>query len=214
MTATNYTDFDMISARALREFYFPAIDPGTPYYEWGFLRKAGSISLVNATANYDMPDDFGGTILDDSVTYDAGTNKPALVKVSEGQVRMLQSNDSQVEACPTYYSIRNKTHTPATGQRWEMSTYQTPGATTVLGNGLALNFRYVYVPDPLSNTNQYPAGGAQFSQVVVAAHLAAAELVLDGDPVGPYQQKFIAMLATAVRNDLNQKANQEGGGGV
>jgi len=209
LTATQLADFDNISKRALREFYYPAIDPGTPYYEWGFLRKAAQITLVTNTAAYDLPDDFGGTILDDSVTYASGVSHPSLLKVPESTIRKQQSQDSTSTGWPAYFAVRNKTHAPTTGQRWELLTYQTPGLTQ---NTVVLDYRYVYVPDAISNTNIYPAGGAQFSEVVTAAHLAAAELVLDGDPAGPYRQQFVAMLATAVRNDLNQKANQPDGG--
>jgi hypothetical protein len=208
-TNTMLTDFDNISLRALREFYFPPIDAGTPSYEWTFLRKAAQITLATNTAAYDLPDDFGGTLLDDSVTYASGVSHPPLRKVPESTIRKQQAQDSTSTGWPKYFAVRNKVHTPTTGQRWELLTYQTPGLAQ---NAAVLDYRYVYVPDALSNTNIYPVGGAQYSEVITAAHLAAAELVLDGDPAGPYRQQFVTMLATAMRNDLQQKANEPNGG--
>lgn len=206
--ATKLADFDLISKRALREFYFPAIDPGTPYYEWSWLRKAGSITLATNDVDYDFADDFSGTILDESVTYAVGVDHPHLIKVSEAQIRMLQASDSTATGWPEYYAVRNKTHAPTTGQRYEMLVYPKPGATQ---NNAVLNFRYVYLPDALTNTNKYPVGGAQHSQVILAAHLAAMELLLDGDPVGPHRQDFITMLTSSVRADQEQKDNSGGG---
>lgn len=205
--ATKLADFDYISKRALREFYYPAIDPGTPYYEWSFLRKAGQITLVTADYDYDLPDDFGGTVLDESVTYAAGVDQPHLAKVSEGTIRQLRMSETST-GYPAYYAVRNKAHAPTTGQRWEMLTHPTPGADQ---NTKVIDYRYVYIPDALTNTNKYPVGGGQYSQVILAAHLAAMELVLEHDPAGPERQNFITLLTTAVRLDEEQKQNQGGG---
>lgn len=208
MTAVQLQDFDFISERALREFYFPPISEQMPYYEWSFLRKAGQVTLVTNTGAYDMPDDFGGTILDDSVTYAAGVNHAPLAKVAEQTIRKQRAGDTIATGWPSYYAIRNKAHNAATGQRYEMLVYQTPGLAQ---NTAVLDFRYVFIPEPLSNTNKYPVGGGQYGEIIIAAHLAAAEQVLEGDPAGPFRQSFITMLATAVRADLNQKTNQGGG---
>jgi len=208
MTNTQLADFDRVSNRALREFYFPAIDPGTPVYEWSFLRKDATITVLNTTGDYDMPDDFGGTILDESVVWStAGTKQPRPIKVTPTQIQALRSNENST-GWPRYFSVRNKVHAPTTGQRWEMILY--PTANTVV-NSNPLAFRYVYVPNSLSNTNKYPAGGAQYSEVVLASHLAAGELLLDGNPSGPHRNHFITLLTTAVRNDNQQKQNAGGG---
>jgi len=208
MTSVQLADFDTISKKALRMFYFPPISESMPYYEWSFLRKAGTITMQTNTSAYTMPDDFGGTLLDESVAYSSGVTQAPLTKVSEGTIRMQQAGDSTAYGYPKYFAIRNKAHDVANGQRWEMLLY--PAPNTALNN-TTLNYRYVYIPDLLTNTNKYPVGGAQYSEVIVAAHLAAGEQVLDGDPNGPYTQSFITMIATAVRSDLQQKANEDGG---
>jgi hypothetical protein len=208
--ATKLADFDEISERALREFYFPAISPDQPYYEWSFLRKDGVIKMLNGTANYDLPDDFGGTILDETIVWNtAATGQPKPIKVTPAQIQTLQVLETNTNnGYPTYFAVRNKAHAPTTGQRWEMMLFPTPDSNA---GGGGLQYRYVYVPDNLTNTNKYPAGGAQHGQVILAAHLAAMELLLDGDPAGPERQNFITLLTTAVRNDNQQKQNAGGG---
>lgn len=201
-SATQNTDFADISKRALREFYFPSINPEVPIYEWSFLRETGTISLVTNTSSYDFPDGFSGVILDDSITWAAGQEKPPLHQIVESTLRKLQSNDSQIKGPPKYYAVRAKTHAPTTGQRYQILLYPTPSSAE---NALVLTYRYVYLPEPISSTNIYPAGGGLYSETILASHLAAAEIVLDGDTEGPQTQRFRTLLAQAMRNDGQQK---------
>lgn len=202
-TPTQNTDFADVLARGLRTFYFPPTDEEKPYYEWSFLQKTGTITF-NTAASYKLPDDFGGTILDDSVTYAAGKGARTLQYVPEAKLRKIQAMD-QAGGLPKYFAVRNETHDPTAGQRWDFLTYPTPRPAD---NGTAITYRYVYVPDTLDATNTYPVGGAQYSETVLAAIMAAAETMLDNDPAGPYMQRFQLMLKQAMRNDQNQKTRK------
>lgn len=202
------TDFADISKRALREFYFPAIDTEHPNFEWSFLRLAGTITLATSDFDYTLPDGFSGLILDNSVTYASGQSRPPLLKISEADIRKLQSNDSTVAGFPAYFAIRNVVHAPTTGQRYEFLVYPTPSAAA---NLLTLGYRYVYLPEPISSTNIYPAGGALYSEAILAAHLSAAEIVMDTSLDGPHTQRFRTLLAQAMRADLQTKANLDEG---
>lgn len=205
-TNTNLNDFDDISARALRMFYYPPPkEKGQPIFEWTFLRKDGTITLNTNTTSYDMPDDFGGTIMPLSVVNASASSRRRLKKQSIDYIRALQAMDSQT-GVPRYFAVHNKAHTPATGQRWEMVVYPTPTATE---DGQVLTHRYIHVPNILTNTNIYPVGGAQYSQVILAAHMAAAEEMIDEDPAGPYKESFLSMLDTAMRNDRQQKREED-----
>lgn len=206
-TANQNTDFNYIHKRALRRFYFPPLDQQTPYYEWSFLRTTGTITLLTNTWQYDLPDNFGGTILDRSVTYNtAGTAQPPLHKVDEQVVRHHRANKVH-RGYPRYYAVRPKEHAADTGQRWQMIIDPMP---SVDQNAVKIDYRYVFVPGHLSGTNIYPVGGAQYSEVVLAAHLSEAELYQENE-VGIYNQKFEQMLMSAVRNDEQQKLNMRGG---
>jgi len=203
---TQSTDFQDISERAQRQFYFPPSgNPDQPVYEWSFLRKTGSITLAAADTDYDMPDDFGGTILDKSLSYSVDQIQPK--KIPEQEIRQLQSR-AAANGYPLYYAVRAKTHTPTTGHRYEILLYPTPQAA----HTGTLSFRYVAIPDTIGSSNIYPLGGAQYSEVLLASYLAAAEFKQDDDPNGPFQQKFKEMLTAAIRADENFKKNDRGGG--
>lgn len=206
---TQNQDFSDLQRRALRMFYFPPMtqEPGSPLYEWTFMRKEGTITLVAADYDYDLPDDFGGTILDDSTSYAAASVRGKLKKISESDIRSLRAFDPQ-SGWPLYFSVRNKAHTPTTGQRWEFLAYPTPATAQAAA---VITYRYVTVPNTLDSTNKYPLGGAQYSEVILSAYLACAEYKMDDDPNGPFQQKFNEMLGVAMRNDMQQKTNERGG---
>lgn len=203
-TATQQTDFDDIHRRALRIFYFPPISAEQPYYEWSFMRKTGTITLQTNTSSYTLPDDCGGTVLDDSFTYAAATNYPPLRKVPESTIRKLQASDSQVKGVPKYYATRNVVLNATVGQRYQALVFPTPNAAI---NNTVVTYRYITVPDMITNTNKYPLGGAQYGEVILSAFLAAAEQYVDNDANGMYSQRFQQMLTTAIRNDEQHKSN-------
>lgn len=207
---TQNQDFDDIHKRALRMFYFPPDEGENPRYEWTFLRKTGTINTQNNDYDYDLPDDFGGTLLDSSTRYAAGNGNLQLKKVDEQIIEQKRAKDQRWGA-PRYFAVRNKTHAPSTGQRWEMLVYPTPSTNTSTVNSI-ISFRYVYIPNILDSTNTYPVGGGQYSEVILAAHLACAEFKQDDEPNGPMMERFKTLLGTAMRNDKQQKENNRGGG--
>ena len=203
-TATQESDFQYIMDRALRMFYYPPISPELPRYEWEFLRTVSSINLVTNTATYDLPDDFGGTMQDNSLAFASGSEKRGLMKMPEEDLRKCQAIET-AKGTPLYYSIFPKTFDPTVGQRWQISFYPTPDADE---NTVAISYRYTRVPDRLTNTNVYPAGGAQYGETLLYAFLAASEAMTDDDAQGMYQQKFQESLAQAIRNDESQKRTE------
>lgn len=205
---TQLQDFEDIDRRAARLFYFPAESgEDAPTYEWTFLRTNGTITLVAGNSSYALADDFGGTILDYSTSYAASSGRRKLRKVSESEIRSAQSMSPKTD-WPSYYAVAPAAHSYLTGQLWNMTVYPTPGTAQATA---VITFRYVFVPNQLSAINKYPVGGAQYGEVLLAAYLAAAEQKMDDDPNGPLTQRFTTMLASAMRNDKQQKANDRGG---
>jgi hypothetical protein len=204
---TQRNDFQDISERAQRQFYFPpAEEEDQPTYEWSFLRTAGTLTLVTNTYQYDLPDNFS-TILDRSVSGGAGSGIRILKKIPESDIRQLLSLDYRAGA-PKYYAVRNKPVDQVNGTRYELLTYPVP---SVLYNTVALEYRYVFLPDTIGNTNIYPIGGARYSELMLASYLAAAEYKQDDDPEGPFQKKFDQEMRAAIRADKQLKSNQRGG---
>lgn len=161
---------------------------------------------MNAQADtwqYDLPDDFSGTILDGSFTWPAasGNSYFVLSKVDEHTIRAMRTENNK-KGIPKYYAVRNKAHAANTGQRYECLLFPMPNSA--IQNTLA-TYRYVYLPNSLSGSNIYPVGGALYSELFLMAHLAAAEAIFDDDPNGVYFQKFQQQLSTAMRHDEQQK---------
>jgi hypothetical protein len=205
-SADNITDGDDIIARGLRMFYFPPTEEGEPIYEWSFLRVNGTITLATSDYDYDLTDDFSGTMIDDSVTWASGVGRLPLQSVDEGEIRAMRANDSDA-GVPKYIAVRPKTFSPTTGLRYEALVFPTPSAAV---NSSVLTYRYVTLPDTLTNTNIYPIGGARHSETILAAVMAAAESRNDDDPAGPYMARFQQMLTASIRQD--QQAKDEAGG--
>lgn len=207
-TTANNTDFQRILDAGLSAFYFPPLDEEHPVYEWSFLRTIGTITLTASNAAYDLADNCSGVVLDDSVSHSSASARRTLSKVPESVIRKQQAMASKTGA-PEQYAVRAKAHTPTTGQRYEMLVYPTPTSTEATQ---IISFAYVWIPETLTTgANIYPAGGGRYSECVRLAVLAAAESIIDDDPVGVYNQRFTNELKSAIRADLQYKANDRGG---
>jgi hypothetical protein len=200
-TTDQNTDFTYIMDRALRTFYFPPIAPDVPRHEWEFLRTTNTVTLVNGTSKYDLPDNFGGAFIDNSISFASGTENRTLKKMPEEELRQCQSVENST-GTPFYFAVRPKSFDASVGQRWEIEFYPTPGLAV---NSAVVTYRYAQVPDRLGGSNIYPLGGGQYGEALLYSFLAAAESMLDDQQNGAYQQKFQNALATAIRIDSEQK---------
>src|SRR3990167_9920412 len=89
----NTTDFGYVLKAGLRKAYYPPpLEAGKPRHEWSWLKPATTLALANGTFAYTLtPDDFGGIMLPDSVTFGDGDAKRRLAKISDGHLRALQA---------------------------------------------------------------------------------------------------------------------------
>lgn len=200
-SAQEFTDFDFILKRGLRLFYFPPASDTQPPYEWSFLRKNGTVTLNTNDSDYNLPDDFSGTVIDRSLTFAASSGNRRIRLVDEAEIRAHQAVDPQT-GVPRYGAVRMKAPDAVNGHRWELLVYPTP---TLAQNTAVVTFRYNYVPDLITNAAPYPAGGARYSEVIHAAVLAAAEGKIDDEFQGPAYQRFLQMLNSAIRADSQLK---------
>lgn len=203
-TTDNTADFGYILKSGLRKAYYPPpIEAGKPRHEWSWLKPSTTLALANTDFDYDLPDDFSGVMLPDSVTFNDGDAKRRLEKITDSHLRALQSK-SQQSGTPFYYALRPKAHAPTTGHRYELLVYPTPNGT------MTLRYRYVAVPNTLDATNKYPYGGGAVSEMIMEAILAAAEEHLDQDSEGIHQKRFLELVTAAIRADDEQNETTEG----
>jgi len=205
-TSENTSDFALILARGLRLYYYPPALPDKPRHEWSFLRKIGTLSLSVADGHdYDMPSDFSGVIIGETMTYQKDSSQRRMGQLPYWQIASLLGKTSPSAAAPLYYALRPKTYVSGTGQRWEALMYPTPDQS------YTAEFQYIVNPEVVT-AGQYVRGGAAYSELLIQSVLAAAEEYLDDDSNGPHKQAFMAQLMGAVRLDeayLRQTAGED-----
>lgn len=191
---------DSIVQRGYRMFLVPEASPFGMTHQWSFLKAIATINLVSGTANYDLPDNWGAPIGEPFIT-SGNYNTPFRIQNVEishlDYHRMNFPNGSPAQ--PRMLSIFPKPFVPATGQRWQVGFYPTPGA------GYALHWRYHVIPNRLSQTAPYHAGGMKHSQTVLAACLAVCESVKH-ETQGEKREEFVRRLIASIATDKNESS--------
>lgn len=180
-----------------REFLCPPPpNEETPYFNWSFLIRQGTLTLATDDEDYDLPDDFGQW-LDESMTYGAGVDQTNPSLCSEREMRSKLARSPQ-EGWPEYVTWRPKTFDATTGSRFEALVHPKPIAAQ---NGSTIEYNYRVMPDRLTVTNRYPICGALHSDTLLKVCQAAAERKLDDQP-GAYAQKAAERLSASMQADM------------
>ena len=175
-------------------FLDPERTEGVPAHKWTFLRGIGSITFAfedGSTTVYDWiynaPDDFG--TLDGACTYTTShIFHQDIHQTDEPTIRKYRAQDiTTVYQYPTWFAIRWK-HTDDAGSDTEGETkaqfifYPTPQ------DALTVEFPYTKYKGKLVGDAQ-PLGGDVHSQTVLAACMAAAELLVE-ETKGHWWEEF------------------------
>lgn len=170
-------------------------------YKWSFLRPTVSLALASGKQAVDLPEDYQGLEGGSRVCVASGASVfSPLEWRNVGQLDAMYANHSSAPTgAPMYATERWKRTDGAFGQRAEIYVYPQADAA------YTLRVQYYLVPDALSDTHPYAYGGPALSQTIKYACLAAAELDLDGEPMGPMRQEFMRRLKTAIQADLQSK---------
>lgn len=192
-TTAQADEVDAAINSGLRKFYWPKV-PDQPQYEWTFLRRSGSISLVSGTSTYSLPADFGVMV-----------GEPVIQDVVGGAVERIDITDlvamqarRGVSGMPVFCAVRPSTHSGGIGTRYQLLVYPTPNAAETMV--------YVYScePEPLDDDNEYPLGGVVHGETIQEAVLSAVEQ-LKGDYEGVHTKAFGEQLAASIRIDQGQR---------
>lgn len=173
----------------LRWFYFPS---GERSHEWSFLRKQGVVILATGISWYALPSDFIAMQTPFSL---AGSGR-AISQIDAGFIRLKTINEGS-EGIPKEFGVRARARVDPI--RYEAGFYPIP-----LVSGLA-EYWYVFDPGSLSDDNEYPRGGSDHAETIIAACLAAAEKELKPESIGEggglQFQMFQAKLAESIARD-------------
>lgn len=129
-----------------------------PPYNWTFLHKIHEVNVVANTHSYDLPDDFGSWI-GEPTTVRAG-GKLAIAR--ESHIRQLQSSSPE-SGKPKYCATRKTSIGGSSRQSTQIVLYPTPDAIELI------EVEYKAIPEPLDDKSQYPAGGTEHAETVLAS---------------------------------------------
>jgi hypothetical protein len=157
---------ESIVQRGYLQFCFPPpVGEEAPPHQWSFLTPLKTLDLASGTSTYELPSDFTG--LSGDFTYQSGTSTFRIPLVPESKLRQLFATASQ-SGSPRYAAIRPKVANDAE-QRYEVVFYPTPNESATV------EYRHTIVPEPLTETNQWPLGGRQMAEAILESCLSIAQ---------------------------------------
>lgn len=184
-----------IIKRGLRQLYYPPVlDGDSVTHTWGFLRPIYTFSTIQGQADYDLPGGFGGFVSDLYYADDlAGGVK--ISRTSPEIILALRQAEQASLGYPSSFAVMPIATGGVTPQVWTMMLHPTPdGAWRFRG-------RYRINPDTLSQLAQYPVGGVPIADALVASVIAAADEMLNDQPLGVAYQNFLVKLRSAIAHD-------------
>lgn len=128
-----------------------------PPHNWSFLHRIHEVVTSAGTSNYTLPDDFGAWIGEPTTVRSGG--KLAIAR--ENHIRQLQSSSPETGK-PKYCATRKSSIGGVSKQSTDLILYPTPDAIETI------EVEYKAIPETLGDTNQYPAGGSEHAETVLA----------------------------------------------
>lgn len=190
----------------LSQFYTtPAVGDVPAGYNWSFLHPTYSTVFSQDAQTVAMPDDYGG--IEGRITVSDSDNASfpwALDVVGEQMVREQYAMYPTRTGRPMLAAeVPLKGTSLERGQRKELRVF--PAAD----QDYTLTFTYYLLPGTLTAIRPYPYGGAQHSDTITEACLAAAELKKD-NLQGVHAAKFMERLKASIAADRKNKPQKIG----
>jgi len=163
-------------------------------HQWSFLHLTGTQATAAADYDYDLPANYG--FPEGPVAFAEGEGFGALIQRNEAQIRAYRQNITSTGR-PIYFAVRAKVMAAAdgVGQRFELLLHPTPGGE------YNLVYPYHVVVDSVKDMS-YPYGGAQHTETIRQACLAAAEEAEDEE--GIHNKRFLECLTASISADRRQ----------
>ncbi len=154
-------------------------------YRWGMV----------SDGVYQLWDDFGG-FEGAYLTLEQGSRKPRVMFANESTLRdAARYSDESSTGWPMYASVRTIAgNEPTAPQRNQIIVWPVPNETC------SLSSKYVRVLDTLSSVLRFPPGGAPYSELFLAACLAAAEKEID-DTRGADWEYYVKVVSMCAQHD-------------
>lgn len=188
----------------LRQFYFPPPIEGASSFDWSFLKPYASLALPAGQFEVPLPDDFGGTEGQLTVTSATGSNPYKIPFQHEAKVKEARSVSPGQTGRPLIVGVAPiKGTTAQASQRFILAVF--PKADVAY----SLVFAYYVIPDALTGLRPYCYGGTPHTETILESCLAIAEQRLD-DAASIHTMKFKERLAASIAFDRRLKPQRLG----
>jgi len=152
---------------------------------------------ITPDGNYALPADFSA-MLSRKLTYPVNTGYAPILPSSPDEIRNLRARgNATAEAC--VWAVQPASFAGATGQRWMLMTWPTPGRL------LAVAYQYRVDAQQMTADAEYPLGGQTHAATIQAFVMAAAEWRKTRTIDGPCAKQAEKMLAVSLRRDADQR---------
>jgi hypothetical protein len=156
---------------------------------------AAGTSYTIGHTTYDLPDDFAD--FDPPMTYRPGTSAfyPSITHVPEGVLRQWRQHYEYFYR-PLRLTIIPKVMNQTVGQRYQIQMTPAPDAA------YRLTYRYMRIPDAITAQKIYHHGGAPYSNALLYACLAEADIKMNDNP-GANEMRYQEHIVQAIEFDKN-----------
>lgn len=169
-------------------------------YDWTFRRRYTTLSTESGVEVYELPREFGGFRTRPRFSQRSGY--PPLEAISEAEWQELREL-GEYNSWPLKFCTRAGHYDPTDAQRWEVCFWPTPNAA------FTLYYSYYYMPPALSDDTDYPMGGAEMAEAILASCLAAAEQRGD-EAAGVQTERSVQLLSDAISLDKSREPSHMG----
>jgi hypothetical protein len=162
---------------------------------------SGDTFTITADGDYRLPDDFGGIRSD--LTYDASQGYGPLAWMAAETIQRMR-NDRTSTGHPAYAAVAPTTHDGSAGQRWDLLLHPTSNAD------YTLHLQYAVLANALTDSNNYPYGGAEYREAIIASCEAIVELEKTNGHGGQWEHFLITLHAAVLADQDNTGAKNIG----
>ena len=145
---------------------------------------------------YNLPTDFGGTV-DKGFAFrrDSIYAGRAIQKLGHADFQMMDSEVGGTSGVPCYYFLQTIPVTATASTTWRVAFTPLPGDT------MFLDYRYKIIAADVDTTNDYPYGGANHSETILASLKYSAALYFEK----PNSQELYFEYQQKLRDSIRQE---------
>ena len=204
---------DSVIESALRQFYHPnpsmfTIADATEAqrerlrrapHQWSFLQKSTDLSMLEGVSKYELPADFSN-FLDEPTTSRSGGR---IGVASIAHIKQLLSS-SPVSGHPKYVAIETGESDGTVRQASSLLFYPVPEVEEIV------TVRYGVSPPSLSESRQFPLGGVEHAETILAICILVT-IERGGGDTTLQQQRVADRMSASVLQDVHvAQASSEG----